>query len=586
MNKMTLNIKNLCIGAALGIAMTGCIDLDVNPPAAIGPDSFWKTEKDAWYGLNACYSMATPGFATYEDGKVDNAFNHHGHESLGQTIQSASLNPSSGTGYGYSDIRRYNVFLENVESCNMDADLKKRMKAEARFFRAYSYFTTNLNFGKASIITEVLPYDAPNVARNSEEEVRKFVMSELDSVINILPPSYSGGYLYEKGRVTKWVAMAVKARAALYWGDFPLAESTAKKIMTEGGFELYKLTSLNEAQKKEMDQMDTYVDFDALGIDKEEFMLGMFSYEGIWQVDDASQNPECIWSFQQMASEEYAEFYRYTALRPDQMNGGWGGLEPIQSLVDAYWAADGKTIPAPLDYSERAERYAEILADFEASGKKVSDYVQDDLNKIKNFDYTKEFRNRDARFYASILFPFKGWYETDMGMDFVYRWMHSNNDPKGGYIFRKINPFTGIPKWGVYAATSDYPIIRYAEILLTFAEARFHNSGWDGQVEAALNELRDRCGMPHVPTLSGDAALEFIRNERRIELAGEGHRYNDIRRYGKEYAAKCMNMTMRSIDNNFQFIMKWEDKLMLLPIPQTAIDLNPLLKNDQNPGYN
>lgn len=585
MNKMKLNIKNLFAGAALSVALTGCVDLDVNPPAAIGPDSFWKTEKDAWYALNACYKSGTPGFAAYDDACVDNAFNHHGHESLGQTIQSAALNPSNNTGYGFSDIRRFNLFLENVDNCDMDADLKQRMKAEARFFRAYSYFNTNMNFGKAAIITEVLPYDAPYLPRNSVEEVRKFVMTELDSVIKILPPSYSGGYLYEKGRVTKWVAMAIKARAALYWGDYPTAEATAKEIMTKGGFDLYKLTSLDAKQQKEADQMDTYVDFAALGIDKDKFMKGMFSYEGIWQVEDASDNPECIWSCEQMASVDYADFSRYTALRPDQMNGGWCGLEPIQSLVDAYWNIDGKTKSVSLDPQERAVRYAEIQGDLDASGKTVSEFVQGDLEKIKNYAYTQEFRNRDARLYASILFPFKGWYETDMGTDFVYRWMHSNNDPKGGYVFRKMNPFTGIPKWGVYAATSDYPTLRYAEILLTFAEARFHNTGWDGEVEGALNQLRDRCGMPNVPTLSGDAALEFIRNERRIELAGEGHRFYDIRRYGSEYAAKAMNITMHSIDNNFQFIMKWDDKLMLYPISQTAIDLNPLLKDDQNPGY-
>lgn len=105
------------------------------------------------------------------------------------------------------------------------ADLKRRMKAEARFLRANSYVSRNLFFGKASIITDVMAYDAPNIRRNSEEEVRKFVREELDSIIKILPPSYSGGYLNEKGRITKWAALALKARAALYWKDYPTAEA-------------------------------------------------------------------------------------------------------------------------------------------------------------------------------------------------------------------------------------------------------------------------------------------------------------------------------------------------------------------------
>ena len=70
--------------------------------------------------------------------------------------------------------------------------------------------------------------------------------------------------------------------------------------------------------------------------------------------------------------------------------------------------------------------------------------------------------------------------------------------------------------------------------MLIYAEAHTHTAGFDSQTQAALNELRDRCGMPDVPTVmpSKEAALDFVRNERRIELAAEGQRYDDIRRYG------------------------------------------------------
>ena len=138
-----------------------------------------------------------------------------------------------------------------------------------------------------------------------------------------------------------------------------------------------------------------------------------------------------------------------------------------------------------------------------------------------------------------------------------------------------------------YNSSDDYPVIRYAEVLLTFAEARIVNSGWDGEVQAALNDLRDRCGMPNVPATmpSKDAALEFVRNERRIELAGEGHRYDDIRRYGSAYGQKAMN-GITYAPNGYKLIeKKWNDRILLMPIPQNAMDLNPLLKDDQNPGY-
>ena len=99
--------------------------------------------------------------------------------------------------------------------------------------------------------------------------------------------------------------------------------------------------------------------------------------------------------------------------------------------------------------------------------------------------------------------------------------------------------------------------------------------------------LRDRCGMPNVPATmpSKDAALEFVRNERRIELAGEGHRYDDIRRYGSAYGQKAMEWNY-ICPNGYKLIeKKWNDRILLMPIPQNAMDLNPLLKDDQNPGY-
>ena len=100
--------------------------------------------------------------------------------------------------------------------------------------------------------------------------------------------------------------------------------------------------------------------------------------------------------------------------------------------------------------------------------------------------------------------------------------------------------------------------------------------------------IRDsRCGMPDVPTVmpSKEAALDFVRNERRIELAAEGQRYDDIRRYGSAYCNKVMNGTVYA-PNGYEVVnMTWSDRLMLMPIPQGAMDLNPLLRDDQNPGY-
>ena len=140
--------------------------------------------------------------------------------------------------------------------------------------------------------------------------------------------------------------------------------------------------------------------------------------------------------------------------------------------------------------------------------------------------------------------------------------------------------------YSLYGSADDYPTIRYAEVLLTYAEARLMTTGYDDQVRAALNQLRDRCGMPDVPeSLGKQEAINFLRNERRIELAVEGHRFDDVRRYGSDYCKEYLNGPSTAPDGSVVVNKTWNDRLLLMPIPTTAIDVNPLLKDDQNPGY-
>lgn len=234
-------------------------------------------------------------------------------------------------------------------------------------------------------------------------------------------------------------------------------------------------------------------------------------------------------------------------------------------------------------------------ANFEAMWKDFEEVRNDQaayFAKVKSTDlmqypYMDEFRNRDSRLYASMLFPFKGWHETAKGEFYLMfdptKINQDGNETWTGYCFRKM---VALEPYDEYNSPADYPVIRYAEVLLTFAEAHLQNSGWDAQVTSALNLLRDRCGMPNVPaSLSKEEGINFIRNERRIELAAEGHRFDDIRRYGSAYCKQVMNGPSYA-PNGYQVINKvWDDRLLLMPIPQGSIDLNPLLKNDQNPGY-
>lgn len=588
---MRTYLNKIFIASSVLIFMAGCKKLDVTPPSEVAAETFWKTEKDAWLGLNACYSQL-PGWDGYIEMTTDNSHSQKPWEGPFEAAQLNALSSADDLGYNYSDIRIQNNFLEKVDGCTMDNDLRNRMKAESRFMRAFSYLKLTSLFGKVPLVISVLEYNAPPLPRDPAEKVQKFILDELAEIAEILPKDYTGGYLKEKGRITRSGALALRARAALYFGNFIEAEKSANLIIREGQHQLFRVATLDAGQQKEADEMDQFIDFAAKGIDKDKYVKGLFSYETLWHSKNANpNNKEYIVSRGYMAEKGQSDVSRYIYLRPSQLVSGYSSLKPIQDLVDAYWDIDGQTVRPLIATQTRATNFAAMES--QVAGLDQTQYIA----KVPTLDmksnaYMNEFRNRDSRLYASILFPFKGWHETDFSGPFYYRWepsfVNNGNESASGYSWRKmvaLQPFFSDPGEG--SSGDDFPVIRYAEVLLTFAEARIQNSGWDSDVQAALNDLRDRCGMPNVPTTiaSKPTALDFVRNERRIEMAGEGNRFYDIRRYGPTYAASVMNRETFT-PNGVSVVKKsWDNRLMLMPIPQSAMDLNPLLKNDQNPGY-
>lgn len=587
---MKRNVRNLLIGLCLTGGLAGC-DLDVIPPANIAAESFWKDDKDAWYALNACYS-GMDAVDIWDEMCTDNAHSHKPWEGNYELVQQNGINASAGYGsYYFGMVRTVNNFLVNVENCNMDATLRERMKAEARFFRAMSYLDLTTKFGKVPIVTTVMDYDAPNVPRDEVEKVRAFILQELQEISEILPESYDGSSMNEVGRITRYGALALRARAALYFGNYAEAEKSAAAVMNSGKYSLFKISSLNDAQNKEAAEMDAYMDYEEKGLDREKFLLGMFSYESLWFEENASPaNPEFVVTREYMADANNNDWCRYTYFIPKSLSvkDGYCSYEPMQDLIDAYWDADGKTLRNNITMEQRKANFEAMWKDFEeVRNDQAAYFAKVKSTDLMQYPYMDEFRNRDSRLYASMLFPFKGWHETAKGEFYLMfdptKINQDGNETWTGYCFRKM---VALEPYDEYNSPADYPVIRYAEVLLTFAEAHLQNSGWDAQVTGALNLLRDRCGMPNVPaSLSKEEGINFIRNERRIELAAEGHRFDDIRRYGSDYCKQVMNGPSYA-PNGYQVINKvWDDRLLLMPIPQGSIDLNPLLKNDQNPGY-
>lgn len=397
---MKLQINIFIILYVFVVFLPAC-NLDVIPPAEISAESYWKTEKDAWYALNSCYSEMK-AMDIWDEMCTDNAHSHKPWEGNFELVQQNGISTAATYGnYSFGSVRLANNFLKNVENCVMDENLKARMKAEARFFRAFSYLELTQYFGKIAIITEVLPYDADNVPRDPIEKVHTFILNELEEISKILPEKYAGGYMNEIGRITRYGALALRARAALYFGNYKEAEKSAKAVIYSGKHALYRISSaLDDAQNKEAAEMDLYIDFDELGVNKEKFIKGMFSYETLWQKGNASPtNPEYVVTREYMADANNYDWTRYTYMIPLSMSihHGYSSFEPMQDLVDAYWDIDGKTIRNDISVEQRAKNYNLIW-------EHAKNLSEDDYNtfaassNLMSYDYMKEFKNRDVAY--------------------------------------------------------------------------------------------------------------------------------------------------------------------------------------------
>ncbi|MEO5788931.1 MAG: RagB/SusD family nutrient uptake outer membrane protein [Gelidibacter sp.] len=298
------------------------------------------------------------------------------------------------------------------------------------------------------------------------------------------------------------------------------------------------------------------------------------TFEGLF--DPANeQNAEVILSVQHVADNYSLDF---TPFMPNGL-GGWSSVVPTQSLVDAFEMADGKTIQ-----------------EAEASGE---------------YDPNNPYVNRDPRLRASVVYPGQVYankvYRSveDTSPDYYNK---ADNASKTGYNFKKYTTFLDLnpssPYWNM---GNDIYIFRYAEVLLTIAEAKIELGQIDSEVYDALDAIRLRAGMPAVnkAKYADQASLRtLLRNERRVEFAMEGLRRDDIIRWniatdvlnGNLMGTKrgtVLATTQPNGDYNVSLTLPANliesrefvaPKNNLLPIPQGAIDKNPSL-TPNNPGY-
>lgn len=529
---------------------------------SIADENFWKTQTDLEKGVIGVYNQLAGESATiYMDAASDNAYNHYQWESTAKTMTSGDITSESNGGWGFEDIRRANKFLENYARATQVADgVKKRMQAEVRFLRAWFYWDKVVKFGNYPLITKTLEIEEINVPRTGRDSVVAFILSELDAIVTDLPQHTQ----VSKGRVTKGAALALKSRILLteaspYFNSsnniakWESAANAAKAVMSLG-YSLYKLA--DESGVNLSDDYSKIVDFENT-TDETKFRLGLRSYQTLFEYSGENNN-EAIFQRNYMNQKDIN--YLNTYLPPAEL-GGWSSVVPTQELINTYLNYKTAESVAPPTNSQRAEWY----------------------NK-KSPEFLLEYKNRDPRMYATIMFDGNPWNNIKLNNKYTFYWIGAggNNNSYTGYNFRKmIDPVSMREQVANY---TNVILMRYAEILLNYAEAQNEWKGPEASVYDALDQIRDRVGMPLINRTkynTKEKLRDAIKNERRVELALEGQRYLDIRRW--KMAPQVMK-PIYSVNNLLVQNRVWSDKLYYYPVPQSQMDLSKgILK--QNEGY-
>jgi hypothetical protein len=440
----------------------------------------------------------------------------------------------------YVVIRRANSFMEKIDAAPGDANLKKRMKAEALFLRAFAHAELVKCFGGVPLMLKAGSPEEAIIPRNTYQECLTQIVKDCDDAAVDLPVVYPPA---ELGRATKMAALSLKARMLLYWAS-PLNNPTN---------DVTRWTNAANAAQAAMaygpppgtNDYTLYPDYYKLFMDK----LGNKEVIFARKFQNPSINP---------SDGARAKWYMSV---PGVNDGAWGGFSPTQNLVDAYEMKNGKKISDP----------------------------------TSTYDAQNPYANRDGRLDKSILHQ-GSVYKAGVIIE-TYRGGNTNNtnrfdSSKTGYGLLKL---VDTSKWGAAGgADNDWIFLRYAEVLLNYAEAKNEATGPDASVYAAINQVRTRAGQPNLTAgLTQTAMRDAIRNERRVELTFEEHRFFDVRRWklGLTYFREPIRKVQIEKQGTVLIYRypQWETRDYKefqdrLPIPQIEMDKNPELI--QNEGYN
>ncbi len=543
--------KKILFVTLVAVIASSCKKLDLAPTNTFTELNFYTTSLNVNNALNNNYSgMYNSGMYFYNDAMSDNAYAASGGSTGNVTaVASGSYNSQldkflNDWNFHYSGINSCNLFLDNVDkNKTLDAATITRMKAEVRFIRAFHYFYLTTHWGDVPLITTVISADESKVqTRISKAALLSFITTELEACAAVLPSKnqYSSA---DNGRISNGAALALEARVLLYQGNrmadvVTICEKLMNNPNTYGNYEL--VSDYNSL-------------FSSTTVNKNntETMLALQYQEGV-------------------TGRTWGDYYDFAPISAGARDNG---MAPTQELVNDYIMLNGKPI----------------------------------TDATSGYNENTPYINRDPRLTATIVYDQYKFLNLDGSTQIIY--IKPGTDPNSsrlneyrpavqsvsstGYYWRKYFDPNHLP---ALVSGLNLHLIRWAEILLDYAEAE--NSL--GQMNAivwnkTIMLLRQRAGFTDANALNypGNADMtNTIRRERRVELAMEGIRIEDINRWklsetvlnGYAHGAKFSGDL--TVDNGYiraQLRHFDPTKNYLWPIPYNDLQKDNSLT--QNPGY-
>ena len=551
----------------------------------------------------------------------------------------------------YRVIRKCNTILNRIDEVQ-DMTIVERFKitGNARFMRAYAYYNILLNQGPPILLGDGVienneTLDFYNRGRCTCDEAVEYICSELEEAALYMDATVP---ILNFGRPTKGAAYGLIARLRLYHasplfngGDaarrvfgawkrksdgvhyvsqvpderrWALAAAAAKRVMDMGYYRLYTVPAAAPTSSSAPKTMPANITLDtdyykpwpegAAGIDHFKSCSEIFNGEAI-----ASTNPEFVWA------RNSATLTNNTRGSFPNTNGGWNGMSVTQKVIDAFSMFDGRAI------NNSSSEYPYSETGFSSSPEYFSEYQL-------NTNVYNMYINREMRFYASIGFTNCYWSlasTTDAvtkNIEYLFDGNNGKNSssdplnyPPTGYVIKKfIHPMDAWNGNNARRLPKAYAMIRYADILLMYAEAlnnltQTHSIEVNGEfqtfsrdrdaIRQAFNQVRHRAGLPGLTNaeLAEPSTIQrLIERERMVELLFENHRYFDVRRWGKYEESENVMITGMNVEGTAGSYFRRtipntsligarivHKKLHLVPLPLDEVRRLPLL--DQNPGW-